>query len=165
MKTAIMFSTSLAFVIFAGLGFTLLGHNIKQLALLGVGSDLLFFAVAAPLNEELLRPFLDSEVANSTSYLSGYSFATYSLDAWRYARDIDLAALAGYPDYDQSLYGLEANFLTITNPDFFNAVEYDEDIEYTYLDGGQPDVVASLFDLTQRRNLSIPPSVLSQYAP
>lgn len=84
-KTAIMFTTSLAFMyiislllsnqsIFAGSAFSLQGHTIGETVQLAAGADIVIFSPGSvPLNEDGLRGYLNEQMNIEDPFVQGYT--------------------------------------------------------------------------------------------
>lgn len=169
-KTAIMFTTCLTFVIFAGTVFRLQGHSIAELVQLGVGGDLWVFSprTSSPLPEQALRDYLNSDMLyNAHTVVLGFTFITYSLAGIESVSRTRLSNLADYPEIVVRIVGVEENFLDVTYDRFFNPTEYDTEFSYSMVDG-KPDVIRSLYVNAGEEHLpmegdgiTVPPDILS----
>lgn len=147
-KTAVMFSTALAFVIFAGLGFQLLGHNIQLLIELASAADILVLAsgTSQPLAEADLRTYLNAEKASATGLVVDYTFVSFELARVSWIDDVHISNLAGYPDFENTVYAVERNFLDVAYSEFWRPTEVSAVLEFEDAENGEPDVIRSLYD-------------------
>eukprot|EP00026_Physarum_polycephalum_P001035 Phypoly_transcript_01036.p1 GENE.Phypoly_transcript_01036~~Phypoly_transcript_01036.p1 ORF type:complete len:1168 (+),score=174.37 Phypoly_transcript_01036:78-3581(+) len=169
LKTAIMFTICLTFIIFAGTVFRLQGHSIGELVQLGVGGDLWVFSPRAigPLPEDDLRAYLESDMLyNAHTVVLGYTFITYTLTYSEGISNTRLSNLADYPEVPVRVVGVEENFLNVAYDRFFNPTEYDLEFTYDEVDG-KPDVIKSLYTDAgkellplEKGGIAIPPTIL-----
>eukprot|EP01114_Cavostelium_apophysatum_P002845 TRINITY_DN1253_c0_g3_i1.p1 TRINITY_DN1253_c0_g3~~TRINITY_DN1253_c0_g3_i1.p1 ORF type:complete len:1241 (+),score=361.47 TRINITY_DN1253_c0_g3_i1:25-3723(+) len=167
-KTAVMFTTSLAFIIFAGSSFSLQGHTISETVQLASGADLIVFSFTTALDENSLRNYLNEELARPNPLIRGFTFVTRGLDNTDFIRKTILSNLANFPAFTAEVYGVEENYLDTTYNKFFRPAEYDTRFKYNTTENDEPNVVRSLFTdagkalLPQEENgIVIPPDITS----
>jgi hypothetical protein len=151
--------------IFAGLGFTLLGHSISQVTYLAVGADIAAYAnsYSTPLNEAGLRRFFETERNVIGTIYNGSSFQSFSLDDLDFVSDYDIYNLPQFPGYDQNLYGVERNTLDVAYSRFFQISESNPNLAYSFTEQGVPDLVKSLYDNAgklQPQPIEIPSNII-----
>ncbi|ELR12239.1 efflux ABC transporter, permease, putative, partial [Acanthamoeba castellanii str. Neff] len=165
-KTALMFTTAVAFVIFAAAIFQIqtvsVGDNIRLLS----GSDIFIqaFDWKQPLDEESMRDFLDTHKKDANSGIVGYTWTRIS-------------NMAGTPDGSVAVHGVEENMLESTYDQYLMLSAYDTHFSYAKTPHDKLDVVRSLFTDAGKavtswdKDLKIPPVVgagklvnITQYA-
>lgn len=188
-KTAIMFTVSLAFIIFSGVSFALQGYVIQQSVQLGVGCDIVVFAPfddTRLLDEDNMRAYLDTLSKPSDQFdeplVRGFTFVTPELaSGYRLVKKTEFGNLAGFPDLTVGIRGVEENYLRSTFTSFYQVTEKDESFEYDEFvpqssfgptSGLKPDLIKSLYtdagEATlpiESEGIQIPPDVLSGHEP
>lgn len=174
LKTSIMFTTSLAFIIFLGVSFTLQGNTIANVARLASGGDLLVLAPFSgenPLNEDGMREYLLRDMNKSNTFVQDFTFVTPALNTFDFIDRIYISSLAGYPRFRAEVYGLEKNFLDSTYSQFYITTEVSNQFEYNKTAEGRDDAVESLYvnagqaTLPQEEGgINIPPDITSYRA-
>lgn len=173
-KTAIMLTTSFAFIIFAGALFGLLSSILLEFFEEIVGSDVTVRAtyIDKPLDEAGLRAFLDSEIRSNRSVVQNYTFVTFPLGEYPFVTSAYASTLIGYPSNTINVYGVERHYLHATYDNFVELEEKAGGIGYEATPDGKPDVIRSLYDDAGEQVLSIekegpaasgelPPSIIS----
>eukprot|EP00708_Paratrimastix_pyriformis_P001987 GAFH01000724.1.p1 GENE.GAFH01000724.1~~GAFH01000724.1.p1 ORF type:complete len:1155 (+),score=530.18 GAFH01000724.1:461-3466(+) len=157
-KTALMFTISLAFIIFAGAMFALQASMISDNVQMGLGSDIVITAPSFddPLAEDDMRAWLEAELAlGKASRITGYTFTTFPLTSHRFVTATRLSNLAGWPETRVTVTGVESHFLYDTFNQFYFPGEVYGGLAYNHSSNGSPDVFQSLYDspLQQRVRL------------
>ncbi len=144
-KTFLMFTLAIAFIIFAGVSFSLQTTNIvaNVKALLGSDATIQSLTSAYPLPEQELSAYLDSEVANGT--VAGYSYQSFEMKSQPFISSTAFSSLAFYSDQSVRIYGVSQNYLSVAYSDYFMYTSYDTDLPYKYLAKRKPDVIDSLY--------------------
>jgi ABC-type antimicrobial peptide transport system permease subunit len=163
-KTAILFTSAIAFLIFAGSFFMLQGGVLVDNVKVGLGADINIqsFYTDMALDEENLRNYLESEKIKPNSDILGWTFFTFYLDDLHYIAGTKVSNLASYPMNYVRLYAVEENYLEFTFDKYLVVQELDRSLEYRRTALGRPDVVKSLY-IDQRKSkffgkeVSVPP--------
>jgi ABC-type antimicrobial peptide transport system permease subunit len=146
-KTALMFTLSLGFMIFAGASFSLQAATIADTVSSVFGADINFFAPSwsVPLPEETIRSALRQEMNRSGTLLRGWAFASFALrGSTQRVFDTRLSNLAGEPNRQIQVYGLEANHLDVVYSRFYQLAEADKSVKFNTTANNFVDVVKSL---------------------
>lgn len=146
-KTAIMFTTSLAFIIFAGSSFSLQAHSLGSTISLGTGSDILVLALRKPLDEMPIRSFLEQKLSEKNPTITGFTFVTFPMAFNKWMGLDSMSNLAGYPSVPVQLHGVEENYLNNTFANFFKYAEVDtfNNFNYQKTSNNKYDVIKSLY--------------------
>jgi len=143
-KTFLMFTLAIAFIIFAGVAFSLQVANIVSNVKSFIGSDATIQSLTQlyPLPEKELSAYLNSEIANGTVY--GYSYQTFDLTQQPFITDSFFSSLAYYSSRRVVVYGVSQNYLDVAYSQYFLYSQYDQDLSYKYIQK-KPDVIDSLY--------------------
>jgi ABC-type antimicrobial peptide transport system permease subunit len=146
-KTFLMFTLAVAFVIFAGVAFSLQTTNIIAGVESLVGADLLVDSQTSRyrLPEEQLNPYLDK--LKEIDHVRDYGYVSVNMKELPFISTIRLSNLAYYPTQRVGVYGVSENFLKFTYDKYFLYTALDTNspgIEYQYVNG-KPDVFRSLY--------------------
>ena len=146
-KTALMFTISLGFIIFAGASFSLQAATVGDTVSSFIGADGNVFAASwnNPLPEADLRMVLETELSLEGTLLVDYAFATFHLRSSPQVIETRISNLAAEPTRRINVYGLERNHLKVVYERFFVPIEFDSSVTYNNTIGQYPDVVESLF--------------------
>jgi len=149
-KTAVMFTTSLAFIIFAGSSFSLQGYTIQSSFELAGGADIVIFGPpigkTRNLNEVPMREFLKKQMAQENPIVLGYTFTTPPLrTSLNYIRSTRISNLAGFPFLNVAIYSVEENYLMDTYDKFYQPTEISNQFSYSTTRDGKKDVIKSLY--------------------
>lgn len=168
-KTALMFTMSLAFVIFSGAMFSLQAASLEDSVRSGLGADLVLLAPAwdEALAEAEMRALLERE--REAGRVRAYAFASFPLDMAAGLGNTRLANLAGFPEVGFSLVALEREYLDAAYTRYYVPEELDPAFEYELTAPPQRrDLVRSLYDDAgqarlpeERSGLFVPPEVTS----
>eukprot|EP01130_Rhizamoeba_saxonica_P018176 TRINITY_DN9018_c0_g1_i1.p1 TRINITY_DN9018_c0_g1~~TRINITY_DN9018_c0_g1_i1.p1 ORF type:complete len:884 (-),score=164.69 TRINITY_DN9018_c0_g1_i1:953-3604(-) len=163
-KTAILFTTCVAFILFAGTVFTLQGHNIVAQAKVGIGADLVIqsFSMHSPLDHEPMRDYLDKEKEKENANVLDYTFSTFPLDSMEHIRWTDIANLADFSDKSSLIIGVEENFLNVTFDQYASVTESSSKVQYRKTNTGNNDIIRSLYEFpTNASDIKVPDLVNS----
>lgn len=142
-----MFTLSLGFLIFAGASFTLQSATIADTISSLFGSDINIFAPGwtLPLPEATLRAALVQESLRNGTFLRSWSFASFALrGSPQRVLDTRLSNLAGEPNRQIQVYGLESSHLQAVYSRFYIPTEWATQIKYNASSNSYPDVIYSL---------------------
>ena len=173
-KTALMFTVSLAFIVFAGTSFRLQANSIQDAIKANLGTNIYISAPSwnSPLNETSIRSLLDSELAKgSASLISFYDFATFSLTNHPKVDRVFLSNLAGTPNVRVNLIGVGKIHLLTTWEQFYIPSQVSSQFSYSPLpQTSKPNIIKSLYDdagkalLPQEKGgIVVPPPIGSSY--
>eukprot|EP00698_Gefionella_okellyi_P021274 TRINITY_DN6854_c0_g1_i1.p1 TRINITY_DN6854_c0_g1~~TRINITY_DN6854_c0_g1_i1.p1 ORF type:complete len:1082 (+),score=291.51 TRINITY_DN6854_c0_g1_i1:95-3340(+) len=159
-KTAVMFTTSMAFIIFAGSMFALqansIGDNLRQ----AFGADITYTAASldTKLPEPTLTAFLNQQMTLPNPLVIGYSFVSFTLaDSGCGVYATRICSLSGFRDRPIDIITLESRYLDVVFNQFFTVTQYDRSLPYRMVNG-QPDVVQSLYTSAGRAKLPYEPA-------
>eukprot|EP01091_Cochliopodium_minus_P014119 TRINITY_DN4729_c1_g3_i1.p1 TRINITY_DN4729_c1_g3~~TRINITY_DN4729_c1_g3_i1.p1 ORF type:complete len:1147 (+),score=296.15 TRINITY_DN4729_c1_g3_i1:490-3441(+) len=149
-KTALMFTVSLGFIVFAGTSFRLQANSIQDALKANLGTDIYIAATAGfdkRLDEPGLRDLLNMELAKGKkSLVKSFNFATFPLDSHPKIQRTYLSNLAGQPDVSIQLYGLEESHLQTVWTQYYMISEATSQFSYSKVPGtSQADIVKSLY--------------------
>ena len=146
-KTALMFTLSLGFIIFAGASFSLQATTVGDEITSLMGGDISIFGPRwdVPLPAKEFRQVLDVEMAREGSLVLGYDFATYPLHRFAQVYNTYIGNLAAEPFLPVHIYGIERNHLKVVHDKFYIATAWDSSISYSSKAGSYPDVIESLY--------------------
>jgi ABC-type antimicrobial peptide transport system permease subunit len=154
-KTALMFTLSLGFMIFAGASFSLQAATLQDTISSLIGADINVFAPSwsVPLPEQTLRNVLEQEFSQPGTLLRDWAFASFALRGSKQrVSDTRLSNLAGRSNRQIQIYGLESNHLNVVYSQFYVLSESDTSVKYNHTVNGSPDVIGSLwFDAGQQK--------------
>jgi ABC-type antimicrobial peptide transport system permease subunit len=146
-KTALMFTTAVAFVIFAAAIFQIqtasVGDNIRLLS----GSDIFIqaFDWKQPLDEDSMRDFLDTHKTDPDSGITGYTFFAFKITELPGITGTRISNMAGTPDGSVAVHGVEENMLSSTYDQYLMLSAYDTHFSYAKTPHDKLDIVRSLF--------------------
>ena len=156
LKTAIMFSVCISFLIFAGTAFTLISDVIKKQIDMTIGADISAFTLNPDeldtfINEGPIVQFFEEQNQLDPGCIQHWSFSTPSLrfllakikDDDR--RDIIISDTAGYKSYRTNIFGIQQDFLNASMNQYYMATEIQEGVPVEFLADGRPDAVSALF--------------------
>ena len=161
-KTALMFTTSLAFLIFAGALFVLQENLIKDLIAGFFGSDIavVSFAWEWMLNEDALREFLEDNQGFGGA-VSSFSFGTQPIERSDIMDKSRMSSIVDFPRVSQPLHAIDANWLDTAYLKYFIPTEVAPGFDYRNTADGKEDVVESLYRHGGKARLSIEPAVIT----
>jgi ABC-type antimicrobial peptide transport system permease subunit len=177
-KTAVMFTTALAFIIFVGTSFSLQEHSIADNIELGVGAQIAVLSLSDrfPVNKDAMAEYLEYEIArrrrgDADAFVLGYSYQTFELARYPFISRTELSNLAGYPTLRCRIVGIEEHFVDQSYAEFFRPSEVASGVTFNTTRNGQPDIVQGLYTNAGKLRLPIesrrakgdvPPEVGSQ---
>lgn len=155
-KTAVLFTTCIAFIIFAGSIFQLQTHNITASIEISVGSDLVVATFSSDPNNKIdeigLSAYLDKMKSEPNSPIVEYGFSTFSLNDLPHLGSTRLGNMAEIPTRTTLIYGVTKNFLNAVYDKYFVINAKETNVEYRSSRSGQPDVIESLYSSPQVAN-------------
>eukprot|EP00002_Diphylleia_rotans_P012112 TRINITY_DN2372_c0_g1_i2.p1 TRINITY_DN2372_c0_g1~~TRINITY_DN2372_c0_g1_i2.p1 ORF type:complete len:590 (+),score=61.92 TRINITY_DN2372_c0_g1_i2:617-2386(+) len=143
-KTALMFTIALAFIIFAGSMFSLQTAAIVDNVKLLLGADIAVISTntKAMLDETLLREFLETQ---RSIRVQEYTFVTYPIGDLFNINDTEFGNIADYRTVSTTVFGVERQYLDVVYSDYYLPAEVDESLNYKLVDG-KKDAIKSLYD-------------------
>jgi ABC-type antimicrobial peptide transport system permease subunit len=143
-KTAHMFVICLAFVVFAGVMFSLQTKSIADNVRVLFGADLFILAptLADALRETEMSQHLDSLILKGGCVVD-YTFVTFDLAKTAAIQSAQFANLPTFPSFSQPIFGVQSNYLNVAFNQF--AVTVSPASLDTKTASGKPDPVASLW--------------------
>jgi len=151
-KTAVMFTTVVAFVIFSAALFDMQVQGIEDTIKIVSGADLVLqtFYFDQPLPYDQIKAFFDklfSYKDQSRNPVVSYSFATYPLSSMPGIRDgADLSNMIGSPSPNIRLTGLDKNYMETIYDKYVITSEIDDHFHYQETtDHHKPDFIQSLY--------------------
>jgi hypothetical protein len=152
-ETGIMFTLCLGFIIFAGAMLALQGRSLADNLKVFIGADVVFLATRWEdrLREPEMRAFLEGELVRTQAgeaghILDGYTFVTFPLEDIPGLRKARFSNLPDFPSIKPSVFGLEENYLTVTNYEFLNIAEMgDSPNRVPQTGSGDADVIATMY--------------------
>ena len=180
-KTAQMFTICLAFIVFAGVMFSLQAQSLIDNVRLTFAADITINALPNDLKNSLKEPemsgFLDQQIAqrrsgaNPDAVVVDYTFLPYPLNALPGVRSVQFSSLPQFQAVRNLVYGVSANYLDVTYDEYFIATEYGQsESDYPKTRGGVADAIKMMYtDGGQARlpeeadGVRLPLSVVSSY--
>eukprot|EP00455_Lapot_gusevi_P003462 TRINITY_DN11415_c0_g1_i4.p1 TRINITY_DN11415_c0_g1~~TRINITY_DN11415_c0_g1_i4.p1 ORF type:complete len:879 (-),score=175.03 TRINITY_DN11415_c0_g1_i4:116-2752(-) len=155
-KTAQMFTICLAFIIFAGVMFSLQSRSIQDNVKVLFGADIMVraFRSGDALRETEMSAFLDQQIlrrkqGDPYAVVEDYTFVTYDLRSLSAVQSISLQNLAQFPSFNQFIYGVSPNFLKVTYSDYAMVTEPTNagaaTSSFPKTESGNPDPIAALY--------------------
>ena len=153
-KTSLMLTTSLAFIIFAGSVFTLLGSSLKDFSRLSYAADIVVMSLSpsAPVDEASMTRLLDAELARPDRVLvRNYTYVTFPLRSYSFVRSTQISNLGDYPRRPVSVQAVEQHYVAATFGEFYRPAELarggsGSNLSYVSTpEHGRPDAVDSLY--------------------
>ena len=149
-KTSIMFTLAISFLIFSASSFTLISTLIAKTAESLIGADLSatgYFG-ASLLDEIPIQQFLEGQMAEEGQPVFGYAFGTVPSSFWLSNGGdgkpyiLDNSRYAHYPI---SVYGVPANYLNVTDVEFYVPTDIQEGLDGNETSSGYEDAVGLLY--------------------
>jgi ABC-type antimicrobial peptide transport system permease subunit len=171
-KTAILFTTCVAFIIFAGSIFQLQTNNITATVQITVGSDLVVATftsnTANKIDEHGLTSYLERMKAVPNSPILDFAFSTFSLNDETHVGFTRVGNLAEMPTRNTLIYGVTSNFMNAVFDKYTLVTEKDAHVQYKNSRSGKYDVIESLYSTPEivgrfGENVEVPPVVGSLF--
>lgn len=173
-KTALMFTISLAFIIFAGAMFSLQLNAIQDNVKYGFGAPIVVWSPldSNPLDRAGISGFLDKIKEKDNSTVVDYAFVSYQLYEEPSAQHQRLANLGGYLDSRVTVWAVDKSFLNSIYTEFSIPTEVCSQFEYQPVPSypSKQDIVASLYDdagkqvlAIEQEGIPIPPRIVSDH--
>jgi len=154
-KTALMYTICIAFLIFAGAGFSLQTNVIENTLKLTIGSDIAIEDETYGLDEFSMRTYLSDYMAKYPDNVDQYSFTSVPLDKMPGIQLPDFSPLSQYPSQSCNIMGIEKNYLQSSFIEYYLPTEYDTTVSYPILSDGEKDGISSLFTLDGTMTISL----------
>ena len=180
-KTAQMFTICLAFIVFAGVMFSLQAQSLIDNVRLTFAADITINALPNDLNnslkEEEMTEFLDKQIdlrrtgGNPDAVVIDYAFLPFPLNSLSGVRSVQFSSLPQFQGVRNFVYAVPKNYLSVTYDEYFIATEYSQsESDYPKTEGGVPDAIAMMYVDAGRARLPeeangirLPVSVVSGY--
>ncbi|KAJ3299821.1 hypothetical protein HK104_006755 [Borealophlyctis nickersoniae] len=150
-KTALMFTLSLAYIIFAATMFTLQAGSVRQAVEWKYGADVIVTGPrwSKPVPEAKLRAYFESQKGGNGAgaIVEGYTFVTYDLSTMKSLNWINLSPITYVNNPNVKIYGLESTFLDATLLRYYqpSVIDHSVAIPSSTASGiHTPDVVTAL---------------------
>lgn len=147
-KTALMFSISLAFLIFSGTTIALQSNLIVNQLRAQFGSDFVIMSTLGEtkyFDEYGIRQFMAQYMNDHPGRIKDYTFTTVALDDLPGFSSPDIAPLAEYPERSTTIVGVEQNYLNSIYEDLIMISEYNKNLSYSTVAEGVVNVVDGLY--------------------
>jgi len=149
MKTAVLFTTCVAFIIFAGSIFQLQTNNIVATIQITVGSDIVVATFSSnpanKIDEHGMSKYLDGLKSLPDSAIVDYGFSTFCLNDLQHVGYTRVGNMAEMPTRNTLIYGVTSNFLNSIYDKYTIVSEKDSNVNYKLSRSGKYDVVESLY--------------------
>jgi len=144
-QTFIMFTIATAFVIFAGVSFSLQTSAIVQNAENIIGTDIVVLSSTDryPLPEDDLSDLM--EHMKAIGKVDDYTFVSFRMRSSKLVPSNRFSSLTGYPSQLLQVHGIQENFLRVSKSEYYLWTEIDDEFDYESLSDGKPDIVHSLY--------------------
>ena len=180
-KTAQMFTICLAFIVFAGVMFSLQAQSLIDNVRLTFAADLTINALPNDLRNSLkeddMREFLDNQIdlrltgGNPDAVVVDYAFLPFPFNALSGIRSVQFSSLPQFQGVRNFVYGVPRNYLQVTYDEYFLVSEYQQsEADYPTTSSGRPDAIAMMYTqagqarLPEEENgIRYPVSVVSGY--
>lgn len=148
-KTAVLFTTCIAFIIFAGSIFQLQSNNITATIEITVGSDIVVATFSSnpanKIDEEGITKYLEAMKQSPNSPIVEYGFSTFSLNDLKHVGYARLGNLAEIPTRRALIYGVSKNFLNSVYDKYVVVSDSEAGVKYQKTRAGKVDIIESLF--------------------
>ncbi|KAL0483814.1 hypothetical protein AKO1_014032 [Acrasis kona] len=146
-KTFMMFTLAVAFVIFAGVAFSLQATNIISSVESLIGADVIVQSRTTlyKLPEQQIDDFLNKQKENGI--IKDFGYASSHLTTLPFINLVQLSPLSYFPTCDVKVFAISENFLQFTFTKYFLYTSHDQyspNMTYEMVDG-KPDVFRSLY--------------------
>ena len=146
-KTSIMFSLTLAFIIFAGTGFRLDAHIIVQYLQQTLGSDIIVKTLDDVfLNETNIRYNLEKFKHENPNIIKDYSFVSHHFSLQPYIDPVNFTSLAKDPSISVQILSIDSSYLNSVYEDYYVPTEFDPRVNKVQVeDTKKPDAAKALY--------------------
>lgn len=143
-KTFMMFTLAIAFVIFAGVAFSLQVSSIRSNIESFIGADALLKSSTSsyPLPEKELNSYLDSMIAKGE--VDNYCYQSFSVGRQDFITRSRLGSLSYFRTKNVEVYAVSQNYLEVAYSKYFLYSAIDPEFTYKQVNG-KPDVINSLY--------------------
>eukprot|EP00672_Neobodo_designis_P017589 CAMPEP_0174835642 /NCGR_PEP_ID=MMETSP1114-20130205/5510_1 /TAXON_ID=312471 /ORGANISM="Neobodo designis, Strain CCAP 1951/1" /LENGTH=1146 /DNA_ID=CAMNT_0016069595 /DNA_START=80 /DNA_END=3520 /DNA_ORIENTATION=+ len=162
-KGYMMFTLSVACVVFGGVLFTLLSTSIVETVSVLTGADVT--VVSLDFDFPLNRTQLDTFFEENRDRVADWSYETFPVFSYpQISTNTALRNSIGFPGSQQSIIGLEKNFLDAAFGRYV-LIEEKEDIEYAISATGATDIIASLYTQAPLRTVEPVGAIYTGFPP
>lgn len=173
-KTAMMFTVAIAFIVFAGVTFSLMAKTIPMTLESILGSDVVVDSmnVNYDLPRDAMVAFLQTEAGLPESVVFDYSFMTNNIILAPHMRRSRHSNFVNFPALSTQIFGVERSYLRSTYGQFFMVTEKQESFDYPIVPGTTdvPNVVQVMIDTAGQARFSgemsgtyVPPVILGSF--
>lgn len=130
-KTALIFSLSLAFLIFGSTGFAGQGEAIKINLLMNFGSDMVITSLPWErqyLDEQGIRNYMEYYMKYNPGNIRGYTFISVEMNTLMMVKNTRISPLSHTPRWPVRVYGVEPNFFEGVYEEYYQPAEYDASV-------------------------------------
>jgi len=149
MKTSLMYSIALAFLITTGSSIAEVKNLFSSVTKLALAADIVLFFIpgfAGGLDEPNLRNYL-IDFKERKGLINGFTFISKSLDNIVYSnsRSNYFGPLNGFPRLPILTYAVEENYLRVIDTDYYFPIEFDPTADVSYLPNKKQDAVHAIY--------------------
>lgn len=158
-RTFLMFTLAVAFIIFAGVMFSLQSSNIVQSVELLVGADVTVQSstTSYPLPTDILNTYLNKQkqpivtlrsngvVTTSPGPVVDYAYVSFDLKRLRSMTGSRFSSMAYYPTRSVRVHAVTRNYLQVAYDKYYLYTQIDPAFQYNMVQGNKPDVIDSLY--------------------
>ena len=179
-KTAQMFTICLAFIVFAGVMFSLQANslidNVKSLLAADINVQALPNDLKNSLKEFEMTEYLERQKQLRSqgaphAIVDDYTFVPFPINSLAYVRSVTFSSLPKFQGVRNYVYGVSKNYLSVVYDQYYLVSEYAQDKnDYPKTPSGQPDAIALMYTQAgdarlpeEADGLVLPHSVVSGY--
>ena len=163
-KTAQMFTICLAFVLFAGVMFSLQANslidNVKSLLAADINIQALPNDLKNSLAEAEMTQYLDRQIVLrqagvADAIVDQYTFVPFPINNLAYVRSVQFSSLPKFQSVRNYVYGVSPNYLSVVYDQYYIVSEYAQtESDYPRTPSGKPDAIAMMY--TQAGDARLP---------
>ena len=154
-KTAQMFTICLAFIVFAGVMFSLQANslidNVKSLLAADINIQALPNDLKNSLKEVEMTDYLERQITLRRNGVAGaivddYTFVPFPLNSLAYVRSVTFSSLPKFQGVRNFVYGVSKNYLSVVYDQYYIVSEYAQNKnDYPKTPSGKPDAIAVMY--------------------
>ena len=179
-KTAQMFTICLAFIVFAGVMFSLQANslidNVKSLLAADINIQALPNDLKNSLKEVEMTEYLNRQkslrlAGVADAIVLDYTFVPFPINNLAYVRSVTFSSLPKFQGVRNYVYGVSPNYLSVVYDQYYIVSEYAQnEADYPKTPSGKPDAIALMYTQAgdarlpeEAGGLVLPHSVVSGY--
>jgi ABC-type antimicrobial peptide transport system permease subunit len=165
-KAYMMFTVSVACIIFGGVLFTLLSGSIGQTIETGIGADVVVQSLLFdfPLNQSDLTSFLLKQ--QQLGLVTSFAFSAFALDMYpQFNGRTSISNIIGFPQSTQRVVGVSETLFESVFSKFILASEIDSEYAYNRTAEGTTNVLQSMYNEVPRTLLSTSARIFTGFPP